>query len=55
MRLMGRTATDIIKQGLLEGKNSIQLFLMVKDEFPRYGDKALRKLISVHKSRYLKK
>jgi hypothetical protein len=55
MRLLGRTATDVIKRGLLEGKNSIQLFLMVKDEFPRYSDKALRKLISVHKARFLKK
>ena len=54
MRLR-RTATDVIKEGLLQGKNSIQVFLMVKDEFPHYEDKKLRKLISVLKSRFIKK
>jgi hypothetical protein len=54
MRLR-RTASDVIKEGLLQGKNSVQLFLLVKDEFPRYEDRKLRKLISVIKAKYFKK
>lgn len=54
MRLR-RTASDVIREGFLQGKNSIQVFLMVKDEFPRYEDRKLRKLISVIKAKYLKK
>lgn len=46
------TASDIIRQCLLEGNNSIQIFLKVKNMFPTYEDRKLRKLISVIKSKY---
>lgn len=49
------TASAIIKQGLLQGKNSVQIFLMVKQVFPNYNDHKLRKLISVVKSKHILK
>lgn len=50
-----RTASDVIKEGFFQGKNSVQVFLMVKDEFPNYSEKKARKLISVLKAKYFKK
>ena len=45
----------LIKTLLFEGKNSVQIFLIVKDAFPNYDDTKLRNLISVHKAKHIKK
>ena len=55
MKIQGNSPTSIIKNGLFQGKNSIQVFLMVKDQYPHYDDKKLRKLISVLKSKFIQK
>jgi hypothetical protein len=55
MKIQGSSPTSIIKNGFFQGKNSIQVFLMVKDQYPHYDDKKLRKLISVLKSKFIKK
>ena len=55
MKIQGSSPTSIIKNGLFQGKNSIQVFLMVKDQYPHYDDKKLRKLISVLKSKFIQK
>lgn len=49
------TPTKLIRQLFFEGKNSIQIFLLVKDKFPNYSDSRLRKLISVVKSKQILK
>jgi hypothetical protein len=55
MKLLKRTPTEMIRRLFFEGKNSIQIFLLVKDQFPNYEDRKLRKLISVVKVKQLKK
>ena len=46
------TPSRLIKQLLLQGMNSVQVYLAVRTEFPNHDDRKLRNLISVIKSKY---
>lgn len=49
------TVSEIIRRGLLQGRNTVQIYLMVKDRYPAYDEHKLRKLISTVRGRYIKK
>ena len=55
MKELKRTPTEMIRRLFFEGKNSIQVFLLVKDQFPNLDDRKLRKLISVVKTKRILK
>ena len=46
------TPSRVIRQLLLQGKNSPQIYLVVHDQFPKLDERKLRNLISVLKSKY---
>lgn len=53
-KIKGLTATSIIQRGLFQGKNDIQICLMVREVYPKYDDKKLRHLIASERSKWKK-
>jgi hypothetical protein len=47
--------SKMIQELLFQGRNSIQIFLAVKDQYPDYEETKLRNLISVVKAKTIKK